>query len=133
MEDESLVAAFEAVKLSGEEFTHVQHVRVAWWYLRRHPFDDALARFKAALQRFAAAHGATAKYHETITVAYMCLIADRLKDAPELAWQDFAERNSDLLARSPSILARHYTEETLQSHEAKREFVHPDRHPLPPA
>ncbi|RPI52790.1 MAG: hypothetical protein EHM55_15665 [Acidobacteria bacterium] len=131
MDDERLVAAFETGVLAADEFTHAQHVRVAWWYLKRHSFDDATARFKTGLQRFVAAHGASAKYHETMTVAYLRLIAHRLHEGADLAWPDFAAQNADLLSRSSSILTRHYTEERLQSGQAKRVFLHPDRHPFP--
>lgn len=131
MSDEQLVAAFEACSLSGENFSHAAHVRVAWWYLKQHSFDNALERFRIALQRFAAAKGAAGKYHETVTVAYMALIAERLQDTPALPWPAFAERHSDLLSRTPSILARYYTDETLQSERAKSVFVLPDRNVLP--
>jgi hypothetical protein len=131
MTDEQLVAAFEACELSGEEFSHAAHVRVAWWYLRTHGFDEALQRFRTTLLRFAASQGATGKYHETITVAYMALIADRLRATPELPWPEFVERHPDLLARTPSILAGYYSDEALRSERARREFVAPDRHALP--
>lgn len=127
MTDEHLVAAFEACELSGDEFSHAAHVRVAWWYLRRHGSAEALPRFRTALLRFAAAKGATGKYHETITVAYMALIAERLRDTPELPWPDFVERHPDLLARTPSVLSRYYSDEALRSERARREFVPPDR------
>ena len=58
--DEQLVAAFESTDLGKDEFTHVTHVRVAWWYLQQASFAKALLRFSTALQRHAAAHGAPA-------------------------------------------------------------------------
>jgi hypothetical protein len=75
MQDDELVRAFESAELPAEQFSHAAHVRVAWCYLRRAPLPEALARFIASLQRFAAAHGASGKYHETVTVAYVLLIA----------------------------------------------------------
>jgi hypothetical protein len=128
MTDEELVRSFETCALDAAAFTHAAHVRVAWWYLRDAPFPEALAHFSQALRRFAARHGATMKYHETITVAYMALIAERLAQTPDLDWPAFAARHPELLARNPSILARYYADATLQSELAKRTFVLPDRH-----
>ena len=127
MTDEQLVAAFESTELAGDEFTHVNHVRVAWWYLRQAPLPEALLRFSTALRRFAAAKGASGKYHETITVAYMLIIAERVADHPDWSWDQFAAANPDLFVRAPSPLAAFYTPETLMSERARRTFVMPDR------
>jgi hypothetical protein len=127
MNDEELVALFESAELPGEQFSHEEHVRVAWWYLRGAPLPEALGRFSAALRRYAAAHGVPGKYHETITIASMLLIAERLGRDECGSWEAFARRNADLLSREPSILARYYTAETLSSPEARRTFVMPDR------
>jgi hypothetical protein len=123
--DDELVQAFEAGTL--DEFPHESHVRVAWWYLRHDPILIALPRFRGALQRFAAGKGKPDRYHETITVAFMLLIAERLADARHLGWTDFAARNPDLLRRQPSVLAQFYSDDVLASDLARRSFVLPDR------
>jgi hypothetical protein len=128
MTDEQLVAAFESTDLPGDQFTHVNHVRVAWCYLRQAPLPQALLRFSTALRRFAEAKGASGKYHETITVAYMLIIAERLADYPNWSWDQFAAANPDLLVRTPSPLSTFYSDETLASERARRTFVMPDRH-----
>lgn len=65
------------------------------------------------------------KYHETITAAWMLLIADRMGDAPHSVWTEFARANADLLQREPSPLARYYSRDTLSSERARRGFVMP--------
>ena len=69
-------------------------------------------------------------YHETITIAYVLLISERLDGAgaaSALPWTTFAEQHADLLEWNPSILERYYTSETLWSDRARRTFVMPDR------
>jgi len=128
MTDEELVSYFEAGTDPPGGFHHAEHVRVAWWYARRHPWVAALARFQAALRRFAEARGKPERYHETITTAFMALVAERLDGTgADLDWDGFAARNADLLAWSPSILDRYYQPETLASDRARRVFVLPDR------
>jgi len=128
MTDEELVSYFEAGTDPPGGFHHAEHVRVAWWYARRHPWVAALARFQAALRRFAEARGKPERYHETITTAFMALVAERLDaSGADLDWDGFAARNGDLLVWSPSILDRYYEPETLASDRARRVFVLPDR------
>ena len=128
MEDERLVAAFEAGQMPESGFHHCDHVRVAWWYLRRDGLYEALPRFSQALKRFALAQSKPDLYHETITTAYVLLINERLDDrARELSWNDFAALNPDLFAWKPSILDRYYRPDTLTSDKARRTFVMPDR------
>ena len=90
MTDDELVGAFETATLPPELFSHAAHVRVAWWYMRRHGLSGAADRFRDALRRFAAKLGAEHKYHETITVAYLLLIAERLGRSPDAPWEAFA-------------------------------------------
>ena len=128
IDDESLVRSFEAGEEPAGGFHHAEHVRVAWWYLRQHPWPEALARFGAALRRFAAAQGKPNLFHETITTAFVLVINQRLDDADRLApWTDFVSQNPDLLTWRPSVLDRYYRPDTLQSERARCSFLLPDR------
>jgi hypothetical protein len=123
MTDEEFVAAFEACTLA--DFPHCAHVRLAWVYLRREPLVDAAARFVGGLRRFAASLGASGKYHETITWAYLLWIHECLRAAPaDHDFAAFAQANPSLFERDG--LLRFYRAETLASAEARRVFVLPD-------
>lgn len=126
MTDEALVHAFESGSLPGADFTHATHVRVAWCYLRSAPFHLALARFATALQAYASAKGVAHKYHETLTVAWMALVAERLTRTPDLDWSAFVAAHPELF-QHPPLVSRLYSEETLASDHARRTFVLPDR------
>jgi hypothetical protein len=126
MTDDELMRCFEAGEPPPGGFHHEAHVRAAWCCLRGAPLQEALARFRSGLQRFAAARGKPERYHETITTAYVLLIHGRvLAGKPEM-WEAFAERNRDLLEWNPSILTQYYTQATLDSDAARRTFVPPD-------
>jgi hypothetical protein len=127
MDDESLVRSFEAGEVPEGGFHHAQHVRVAWWYVSHHPLPEAIARFSAGLRHFADRQDKPGLYHETITVAYVLLINERLTEARGADWADFAARNCELLAWRPSILDRYYHPGTLASARARQTFVMPDR------
>jgi hypothetical protein len=127
MTDAELVAAFETTSLPKEHFSHREHVRVAWYFVRTYGLPDAFSRFAEALKRFATAKGAPQLYHETITWAYLLLIRERLAHATDESWETFAAANPELLDWKPSLLDRYYTPELLWSTRARASFVMPDR------
>jgi hypothetical protein len=127
LDDVALLAAFEQGTLPAECFSHREHVRVAWLYLRREAPGLAMERFVADLQRLARGYGKPGLYHATITWAYLLLIRERIERTPGLDFGGFAAAYPELLARTPSLLARYYRDETLASELARRVFVMPDR------
>ena len=127
LDEDTLLRSFEAGEAPDGGFHHAQHVRVAWYYLKRHTFPEALARFSAGLRHFAERQNKPDLYHETITVAYVLLINERIAEDPEVEWLEFARLNPDLFSWRPSVLDRYYRPETLASPRAKRTFVMPDR------
>jgi hypothetical protein len=126
MTERELFDRFVDTSLPADQFHHQQHVHVAWMFVRAHGMPAALAEFSAAIKRFAEAKGATGLYHETITWAFLLLIADRQARTPADTWLDFESANRDLLTWKPSILDRYYSRELLASDLAKRTFLMPD-------
>lgn len=96
-------------------------------FVQKYGMPGALAEFTAAIKRFADAKGATGLYHETITWAFLLLIAERQARHPAVTWEQFASANPDLLVWKPSILERYYSNELLASDLARRTFLMPDR------
>ena len=128
MTDEQTIEAFERSVAPGGAFHHEDHVRVAFLYLRRYPFLDAVEKFTAALKRFAAAQGKPQLYHQTITWAYLVLIHERMARVEHRQeWEEFAAQNPDLLVWRGGIVERSYREETLASELARAVFVLPDK------
>jgi hypothetical protein len=131
MTDEAFARAFEDGAVTPAEFGHVAHVRVAWVYLREaESVEDALMRMRAAIRRFAAAAGAAQKYHETITVLWMRLLAD-------LRARGVSGELADVLRAYPELADKdlplqYYTRDRLFGDEARAAWVEPDRRPLHP-
>jgi hypothetical protein len=123
VDDREFIAAFEACTLPASHFTHRNHVRLAWLVLREAPLLPALTRFAEGLKQYATSLGAAAKYHETITWAFLFVIHERMRD--ESSFEAFAEVNEDLFAWQ-ALMARYYRSETLASARARTTFVMPD-------
>jgi hypothetical protein len=127
MDDQTLVERFEALTLAPGELGHREHLRIAFAMLRDADFGEAAVRFRRALRAFATSVGATAKYHETLTWAYLTVVHHRMAEHASPSSDAFLERNADLL--DPRVaLAPHYDlAELLASPLARRVFVLPGR------
>ena len=97
MTDAELIARFEALELPPQAFRHREHVRLAFAMLHGADFAEAAVRFRRALKRFAAHVGAHGKYHETLTWAWLVLVAERMAAG---AYAD----SEALLAAHPDLL-----------------------------
>lgn len=130
MTDQEIIEYFESGNVPKSGFHHADHVRLAFAYLREYPALSALERFSTALKRFAALHGKTQLYNETVTWAYIFLVAERIarSGVAQLHWDRFAENNPDLLVWKGGILTRYYQDATLKSDLARRTFIFPDKH-----
>ena len=126
MEERELFDRFVDTTLPADQFHHQQHVHVAWMFVRAHGMPAALGEFSTAIKRFADAKGATGLYHETITWAFLLLIAERQARQAAETWAEFEAVNTDLLVWKPSILSRYYSKELLASDLARRTFLMPD-------
>ena len=128
LSDDEFAVAFETCHIANEEFHHREHLRLAWIYLRRFG-SEAGPRIRAAICRFAAAHGKADKYHETVTFAWLRLVADGAQRTNARSFAELLRALPELLDKN--TLNQHYSPERLSSDAARTGFVLPDRKPLP--
>ena len=121
VEDE--LATLENGMLDPASFPHSEHVRLGYEMLQRYDFGETVMRFSRGLKLLAARVGKPEKYHATITVAFLSVIAERCADDPEIDWPSFKETNRDLLDKN--CLERWYGPEQLRSDLARRVFCLP--------
>ena len=132
MSDDDFLLAFEECRIPKERWTHEAHVRMAWLYLRQRPLDEVIPIVRRGIQRYNSSLGNTEGYHETITVAYLMLIDQRVDRGPAAStFAAFSESHPTLLDRTMTALLEHYSRDLLFSPEARGTFVEPDQVPLP--
>src|SRR4051812_27869201 len=105
MTDDEFLAAFEAAAIAPPDWAHEAHVRMAWLYLTRLPFTEALERVRKGIRKLNAVIGSPDGYHDTITVAFVRVIAARVR--PGEAYPAFRDRHPDLFDRTLSALLRY--------------------------
>lgn len=134
MDDESFLRQFEDCSWPYEQWRHRAHLKVAYLYLRKYPFDEALRRVCAGIRAYNKSknvpEGPTMGYHETMTHAWVHLIdATLLEHGPAETADAFLDRHPHLGKKE--ILRTHYSPEVFTSPRAKAEFVEPDLAPFP--
>ncbi len=129
--DREFLADFEACRLTGAEFGHRQHLRLAYSYLARHPFETAAERTEAGLRRLLEHLGAPPeKFHQTQTRAWLLAVQYFMRQAgTNSSFDKFIASARDLLDQR--IMETHYTRARLFSDEARARFLSPDLAPLP--
>jgi hypothetical protein len=126
--DQEYIQAFEAGTL--RQFTHRDHIRMAWVYLREEGEEAGLVKIREGIKAFARRLGADRKYHETITVFWAQVVALAITQTPEIGeFAVFMEAHPHLLDKS--ILLRHYSSALLQSEVARQTWIAPDLIALP--
>ncbi len=103
-------------------FPHREHVRMAFEMLCRHSFTETALHYSRALRTMAIRASNPGAYHETITIAFLSLVAERAGN--EMDFESFARANPDLLDQS--ALLRWYRPERLASDAARRTFLLPE-------
>jgi len=128
--DEDFLSAFEDLTFPVELFHHREHIRVAWLYLKSSDATRAAERMFIGIRRFANHHGATQKYHHTLTLFWMRLVAVAMVETQEgCSFEEFFATNSEL--GDKNLIVKYYSQDLLQSAEAREGWVEPDLQPLP--
>ena len=132
---DDLATRFRARAIPHAEWTHREHLIVGAWHVHHHGREGALDRMRAGIRALNDAHGTpnspTRGYHETITGAYVTLLAEVL--AGSAPADPLAERVARILA-SPladkDVLFRYWSRELLLSPAARAAWIAPDLAPL---
>ena len=127
--DDDFVEAMEEGSLREEGFHHADHIRLAWILLRREGAPLATARMGRALRTFLAGLGKNDRYHETMTLLWMRLVAHHVNLTPATDFADFAAANPGLFDKT--LPFRFFSKERLYGAEARAGWLEPDLAALP--
>ena len=134
MDDEAFVRKFETAGWPADQWHHREHIKIAYLYLRRYSFQDALLRLRAGILALNASHQVPESpqrgYHETTTQAWLQLVQVTLDlYGPGDTADAFYEQNPQLSGKK--ALRLFYSPQQFNSPTAKTLFIEPDLTPLP--
>lgn len=116
----------EECTLPLDQFDHVGHLYASWLYLKKFPLNIAVSKTAISIQRLALSVGARTKFHKTLTEAAVQIVYYRMQSDPGADFSDFLAANEDLVSDLPKVILNYYSEDRLQSEEAREVYLEPD-------
>ncbi|MGX5172539.1 hypothetical protein ACUR5C_00765 [Aliikangiella sp. IMCC44653] len=131
MQDQTFKQQFEALTLDPVYFNHLGHVRITWIYLNESTVATACEKVLDGIKKYATHLGAPDKFHYSLTVASVYIIAQAMRDSKTSNFVDFVAANADLFKHFKSQIAVYYSDKVIESNAAQQGWVEPDRQILP--
>lgn len=129
MSDVELTRALERGEIASESFHHLSHLHVAWVYLSESSgADEAAAKMRETLKRFTASVGKPEKYHETLTLFWVRLLAAIRAVRSRETLRQIVHAHPRLVEKDFPL--GYYSPELLFSDKARTSWVEPDLKPL---
>ena len=127
LSDKVLLEQFETLTLSPDDLSHVSHLRIAWLYLNKMSLKDAVEKIATGTKNYAESLGVYDKYHRTITEAIVRIMHKRMSELQNVNFEKFLQGNRDLVDDLKSLLQCHYSEEVIESVDARTIYFEPDK------
>ena len=128
MDNQLFLEEFENASL--KEFSHTDHIRMAWLYLCRDGWDIGYPNIRAGLKHFAMTLGVSDKYHETLTGFWARLVLHCIDTQPEI--DDFEEfKETFPMLFTSDAMKKYYSDDVLWSDTARTQWIAPDIEPMP--
>ncbi|MBV8171367.1 MAG: hypothetical protein JO219_05480 [Candidatus Eremiobacteraeota bacterium] len=128
-QDRTFLNALEHGAIANHAFRHRDHLRAAWLYIHERGPIAAERAMLETIARFASAHGHSAKFHHTLTAAWVRLVAAHVACHREARFDELIALDDRLLDKDLPL--RFYSRELLFSEMARARWMEPDLQALP--
>ena len=133
-EIEDFLAAFEGCTLPKVHWTHGAHLLTGACYVHALGEHAALNQMRTCVRRYNESVGTknteSSGYHETITIAWIKLLAGLLRRSQPIKRADFATLAIEHFSPQRDIFKRHYDFDLVSSKEARLQWIEPTLQPL---
>jgi hypothetical protein len=120
-----LTRSLERGEMPNQSFHHSSHLHVAWVYLTESSSaEEAASKMCDTLRRFTALAGKPEKYHETITLFWVHLLARAQVVSRATRLEEVVHSNPQLLEKNFPLV--YYSAKRLFSDEARASWMEPD-------
>lgn len=128
-EIDEFIAAFEAGTLPKTRWTHAAHLLTGACYVHALGEAAAIEKMRLCVSRYNEAVGGknteTSGYHETITVAWIKVLARLLRESEPIERQPFAALAVQRFEAERGYLQQYYDFDLVGSVEARRRWIAP--------
>jgi hypothetical protein len=110
-------------EIAAADFPHREHVRMAFEMLRRCDFAESVWLYSKTLRMMALRADKPQAFSQTVTLAFLSLIAERMEQSRPADFSAFAREHAEVFDKD--LLARWYPREQLAADITRRVFVLP--------
>ena len=128
--DADFLIQLEQRSFGKDDIDHLWHLRVAWVYLKAHPWPIALQKVVDLLRTERNFGLGDIPYHHTLTIASLRIINVRLGKANYNDFCEFINHNHDLVDSMRSVIKQYYSDDILNSDTAKTAYIAPNLRPI---
>jgi hypothetical protein len=125
----SFIAAFEDGTLPKEQWTHSAHLLTGAWFVHQLGEEAALDHMRTCVKRYNLAVGgqntATSGYHETVTVFWIKLLSEFLREHPPMHRAAFVKHAVEHFAPQRNIYREFYDFDVVASTAARATWIAP--------
>ncbi|WP_223668986.1 N-formylglutamate deformylase [Kangiella shandongensis] len=130
MNSETLFSRFQTQQVSADEFNHLAHLKVAWYYICRKSITDAREKFHKDLIELTSALGAEEKYHRTLTDFFLDYLYQVKWYFNTESWAVVEEKCPLLIHDAKKLVSYYYSDKVIESDLARTGYVAADLMPL---
>ncbi|NVK23221.1 MAG: N-formylglutamate amidohydrolase [Kangiellaceae bacterium] len=124
---QQLVEKFEESQFEGSDFFHLEHLLIAWHYVCHQPLAVAKQKFHQGVLELVTKLGVREKYHRTLTDFFLDYLAHLHWYLGTGEWQAVETNCPLIINNAKKLVGFYYSDELLQSDEARLGFVEADR------
>jgi hypothetical protein len=131
MNDQDFIKKFEDGSFAKKDWSHTNHVRMAYIYLQNNSLELGTEKIRKGLIYLIKTQWVEEdQFHETLTTGWARLIDTMIRKGPRSQnFEEFAKLNPQLLDRHSIYFF--YSPELMASKEARAKFIAPDRTDFP--
>ncbi|MRX27001.1 N-formylglutamate amidohydrolase [Kangiella sp. HZ709] len=121
-----LIEKFEQQQFKGDDFHHLEHLKVAWHYICNESLSVAKEKFHNNVMALVKKLGAENKYHRTLTDFMLDYLFHLRAYLGSDCWQRLEEESLLIVKDAKKLISFYYSDKVIWSDKAKSTYLEPD-------
>lgn len=122
-----LIKQFESQSIAANDFNHRNHLRVAWFYINHYSINIARENIHQGLIKLTKTLGVEDKYHRTLTDFFIDYLLQVKWYLNSESWDEVEARCGFLMKDAKSLLNIYYSQDVIDSKQARINYLEPDK------
>lgn len=127
LSDDEFEQQFRDCQLTPILFTHEAHLRLAFIHIQKYGEQRAIENIRTQLKKYVVFAGEAGKYHETVTVNSIKIMAKQMSSSTINDFKKFIHTFPSLLNDFKTEINNRYDFDVFKSKEARESYVAPKK------